>query len=43
MDISAEMLGERAFSEATMRARLPKAVFKELKKEQLHMNSHRKL
>ena len=32
MDISAEMLGERAFSEATMRARLPKAVFKELKK-----------
>lgn len=32
MEISAEMLGERSFSEATMKARLPKAVFKELKK-----------
>ena len=32
MDISFELLGTRAFSEATMRERLPKAVFKQLKK-----------
>ncbi|MBQ9278706.1 MAG: glutamine synthetase III [Lachnospiraceae bacterium] len=32
MDISVEMLGKRAFSEAIMRERLPKAVFKQLKK-----------
>lgn len=32
MEVTAEALGERSFSEAVMRARLPKAVFKELKK-----------
>ena len=32
MEVTAEALGERSFSEAIMRARLPKAVFKELKK-----------
>ncbi|MBP3196229.1 MAG: glutamine synthetase III, partial [Butyrivibrio sp.] len=32
MDVSVEMLGKRAFSEAIMRERLPKAVFKQLKK-----------
>ncbi len=32
MELSSEMLGTRLFSEATMRERLPKAVFKELKK-----------
>ena len=32
IEISADRLGERAFSEATMKARLPKAIFKELKK-----------
>ncbi len=32
MEVTAEDLGNRAFSEATMKARLPKAVFKELKK-----------
>ncbi len=32
MDLTAEVLGKRSFCEAVMRARLPKAVFKELKK-----------
>ena len=32
MEVTAEDLGKRSFCEAVMRARLPKAVFKELKK-----------